>query len=106
MSRYTIAARQLDHTCVVGYDPPLGTFFAQVHATRSRRHPQELLWVGTDLQEILTVTALAQVIADFAILPVEICHRLETDQRTQGFRPNLGTVLMHTVNTTTEEEPS
>lgn len=106
MSRYTIVSQQPNYTCVVGYDPPLGTFFAQVRTNQRRRQFQELLWVGTTVQEILSVSALAQAIAEYAIIPVDICQQLETDQRTHGFRPRLGTMLMHLVNIQIEEASS
>ncbi len=95
MSRYHIIPRQPGLTCVVGWDPPLGTFFAQV-----RTHPgagippREVLWVGTDIAELGTLEALMQTLAPYATLPEDVRRSLEADQHTTGFRPNLGTALV------------
>lgn len=92
MSRYPIPARQPDHTCIVGYDPPLGTFFAHVSAlTGVQCRPRLILWVGTDVRAIATVPALAQALHDYAAIPAAIQRQLAADARQHGFRPNFGT---------------
>jgi len=63
MSRHTLAALHPQHTCVVGYDPPLGTFFAQLwDQSIPAAEEQLVLWVGTTLEEIPTVQALASAL--------------------------------------------
>ena len=95
MSRYTIAALHPQHTCVVGYDPPLGTFFAQVwDQTIPAAEEQMVLWVGTALEEIPTVHALATALSVYALIPPDVWQRLERERRSFGFRPNLGTCLV------------
>ncbi len=95
MSRHTIAALHPQHTCVVGYDPPLGTFFAQLwDQSIPAAEEQLVLWVGTTLEEIPTVHALATTLHAYAVIPADVWQRLESEQRTLGFRPNLGTFLM------------
>src|SRR6266849_4677491 len=65
MSRHTIAALHSQHTCVVGYDPPLGTFFAQLwDQSIPAAEEQVVLWVGTTLEEIPTVQALATALQE------------------------------------------
>jgi hypothetical protein len=94
MSRYTIAALHPQHTCVVGYDPPLGTFFAQVwDQTIPAAEEQLVLWVGTALEEIPTVHALATALSAYAVIPPDVWRRLESERRSLGLRPNLGTFL-------------
>jgi type IV secretory pathway TrbF-like protein len=95
MSRYDIPAKHAHHTCVVGYDPPLGTFFGQVsRVKKGQPQPRVVLWVGTDLHELPTIADLAQAIQDYAVIPADIWQQLETDCQTVGFRPNFGTWLL------------
>src|SRR5262245_20500806 len=70
MSRYDIPAKHTHDTCVVGYDPPLGTFFAQVYRVRRGQKPPRVIhWIGTALREIQTVTALAEALQNYAVIP-------------------------------------
>jgi len=95
MSRHTLAALHPQHTCVVGYDPPLGTFFAQVwDQTLPATAEQVVLWVGTTLHEIPTVQALATDLHAYAVIPADVWQGLESEQRTLGLRPNPGTFLV------------
>jgi hypothetical protein len=95
MSRYAIPAYDPHYTCVVGYDPRLGTFFAQVFRVKNGQPPPGVVqWVGTGLHEIPTIADLAQAIQDYAIIPDAIWQQLEADRHTVGFRPNFGTWLL------------
>jgi hypothetical protein len=92
MSRYTIPAQQPEYTCIVGYDPPFGTFFAQVSViTGVPPQPHLILWVGTEVRAIETVPALTQALRDYAEIPAAIQQQLAADARKSGFRPNFGT---------------
>lgn len=97
MSRYQIPTLHAHQTCVVGYDPPLGTFFAQIEdltiPADDERHI--VLWVGTDVQELRTVAALSNALHGIVTLPAQIQAQLAHDQRTIGFRPNFGLSLVH-----------
>lgn len=94
MSRYTIAARPPYHHCVVGYDPPLGTFFAQVYKSKGpRRSPPLVHWVGADFGELPTVEALTAAIAAYVTVPDDIQQQLRRDGA-GGARPNFGTQLL------------
>ena len=98
MSRYRIPAVHEHEVVELGYDPPLGTFFAQVSddtLTSTDEHDESplVLWVGTGIHEITTVDALQEHIKEYALIPDEIRHRLEQDARDIGFRPNFGTAL-------------
>jgi hypothetical protein len=105
MSRYTIPARQLQHTCVVGYDPPLGTFFAQVYETSgTTRKARVIHWVGTGVQELLTVSDLATALQAYAVIPADVRQQLESERQTIGFRPNFGTHLVQQLQHLSQED--
>jgi hypothetical protein len=105
MSRITIALSPPYASCVVGYDPPLGTFFAQVYQRRGARGPSALVrWIGADLQELPTLDALVSVLADVVMIPPAIQQQLLHDQQATGFRPNLGTRMLQQLRTHREEE--
>jgi hypothetical protein len=93
---------------VVGYDPPLGTFFAQViDPTRPEDDERHVpLWVGTDVKEIISVAALVTALHDWAVIPEPITTQLATDQQTQGFRPNFGLAFVRHETPRRKEEPS
>src|SRR5262245_7628900 len=108
MSRYAIAAQTPHLTCVVGYDPPLGTFFAQV-IDPTRPEDDELhvpLWIGTDVAEIPTVAALEAALSDWAVMPESIKTQLAADQQSQGFRPNFGLAFVQHKTSPRKEDPS
>jgi hypothetical protein len=106
VSRMTIPALDPRHSCVVGYDPPLGTFFAQVFRVTNGQPPPEVVhWVGTDLHEIPTLADLAQALQDYAVIPDDICQQLEADRLAVGFRPNFGTWLFHLLHRTRKDSP-
>ena len=96
MSRYQIPTRELRYACVVGWDPPLGTFFARIEDTTvAVEDPRrEVLWVGTGLHELVTVDALANAIAAYAVLPLALYQQLASEHRTIGFRPTFGTRIL------------
>lgn len=100
MSRYQIPTLNTHQTCVVGYDPPLGTFFAQIEdltiPVDDERHI--VLWIGTEVQEIGTVAALIATLHGIVALPAQIQAQLEHDQRAIGFRPNFGLSLVRTMS--------
>ena len=105
MSRHLIAALQPQYTCVVGYDPPLGTFFAQVwDQTLPAAEEQVVLSVGTTLHEIPTVQALATDLHAYAVIAADVWQCLESEQRTLGFRPNCGTHLVQAMARRVKEE--
>jgi hypothetical protein len=96
MSRYEITDVHSSYYCIVGFDPPLGTFFAQVYRNKGPQGPSSLVqWIGTDVQEIQTVEELTNAIAAYVTVPHEIQQQLARDSHT-GFQPNFGTrILQH-----------
>lgn len=108
MSRITLALPPPYVSCVVGYDPPLGTFFAQVYQRRGARSQIALVrWIGTDLQELPTIEALVTAVADVVTIPAAIQQQLrheQQDHQTIGFRPTLGTRVLRALRTHREED--
>ena len=73
------------YICVVGYDPPLRTFFAQVLPIIAENEDnlkdfEPILWLGTSVERISSVDSLAAAVEAFAIIPEEIIEQLKTDQ--------------------------
>jgi len=68
--------------CLVGWDPPMQTFFAQVYKVDEdgeRIDAEEggtIIWVGRVNSEIRTVRELAMLIELHAIIPLEIYEAL------------------------------
>jgi hypothetical protein len=82
MSRYSISAQQPGLTVTVGWDNPLGTFFAQVgNPSIEADETACLLWIGTAPAAIPTVAALQAQLAGWATIPPEIVDRLVRDQQ-------------------------
>lgn len=107
MSRFTLLTSPPYASCVVGYDPPLGTFFAQVYQRRGARGQIALVrWIGTDLQELPTIEALVTALADVVTLPADVQRQLVHDQQTIGFRPNIGTRVLQQLHARRQEERS
>ncbi|MDQ3650412.1 MAG: hypothetical protein M3458_09115 [Acidobacteriota bacterium] len=89
MSRYVVTAKD-PHTyiCIVGYDQPLQTYFAQVleRATFDAEELRDMkaeellyddeniaLWIGTNPFEIGTTNGLQSRLAQHAMIPVAVC---------------------------------
>jgi hypothetical protein len=107
MSRITITTPPPYAYGVVGYDPPLGTFFAQLYRQRGARRRASLVrWVGTDLQELPTIDALVQALADVMPIPAAIQQQLLHDQQASGFRPNFGVRVLQSLRAARQEETS
>ena len=77
--------------CLVGWDPPLNTFFGQVyrideHGGRidifeegGEEKDGTILWVGGFFGEISTVSELAKKLSPFVTLPRNVLEMLMTD---------------------------
>jgi len=97
-------ARPPYHYGVVGFDPPLGTFFAQVYRRKRPQQPSSLVhWIGTDLHEIPTVEAFTVALAAYVTVPAEIQQQLAHEGRA-GFHPNVGVRLLHALPHHDKEE--
>jgi hypothetical protein len=92
MSRYTITVTsdgRSDPEAVIGYDPPLRTFFLQAFADESGDNLA--LWLGTSDREFETVDALHAAARsrgfDFMPLPEDVAAQLADDFAKDVERP-------------------
>jgi hypothetical protein len=93
MSRYTITVTssdsRFDPDAVIGYDPPLRTFFLQAFPDESG--DDLALWLGTNDREYETLAALYAAARsrgfDFMPLPDDIAARLSADVAAEARRP-------------------
>jgi len=92
MSRYTITVTRqgrLDPDAVIGYDPPLRTYFLQAFPNQETDEPA--LWLGTydhtlETHEDLHHAAIAHGY-DFMPLPKDVAAQLVTDKAQEAGRP-------------------
>ncbi len=74
MSRHELEPHTAGREVVVGWDPPLRTFFAQVFDTTKDEDDQayELLWIGCTPGEISTAQDALQAVKPFARVPGDL----------------------------------
>ena len=81
MSRYAIAAQDPRYEVIVGWDPPMQTYFGQVFLMTIEEDDEAcVLWVGLEVQALTTVAALQEVLQAYATLPAAVVAQLEHDQ--------------------------
>jgi hypothetical protein len=79
MSRYTFRGNRPGLRIDAGWDNPLGTYFAQVW--EGAPPAGELrLWVGAGRDRVLSVEALAGLLAPYGGIPARLAARLEGDR--------------------------
>src|SRR5262249_23575432 len=82
MSRYSLPPQQPGLTVTVGWDNPLGTFFAQVFDPSTEEDADACpLWIGTAPGAIPTVAALQAQLVGWATTPPAILDCLTHDQQ-------------------------
>ena len=83
MSRHDLIPFDPVHEVVVGWDPGLATFFAQVLDTAASEESDayEVLWIGTSLHEVLNPAAVIAAVAPFASVPADLLGQLARDRR-------------------------
>ena len=83
MSRHDLIPFDPVHEVVVGWDPGLATFFAQVLDTAASEESDayEVLWLGTSLHEVLNPAAVIAAVAPFASVPADLLGQLARDRR-------------------------
>lgn len=84
MSRHILVGINPEHDIVVGWDPGLATYFAQVfpcHEQEGEEYRAELLWAGTSPGEIPNTEQLANVLRKFATIPDDIVSQLKSDMQ-------------------------
>jgi hypothetical protein len=67
---------------VVGWDPPLGTFFAQIFAPQLPEDEDDCIWrIGYRPNEVKTVERLGEALQGEGVaLPATVCSKLLEDQ--------------------------
>ena len=82
MSRHTIECFSARFQLVVGWDRPLGSFFAQVEDLQLSDEDEDriLVWVGASYAEIATPEALQPHIAQYAIISDDMLATLRADR--------------------------
>ena len=83
MSRRTIPTHAPGLTVVVGWDNPLGTFFAQVARALESDDDESypiVFWIGGEFGEVPHAEDLVDVLAPYATLTPEIVAQLRTDR--------------------------
>lgn len=83
MSRHDLIPFDPVHEVVVGWDPGLATFFAQVLDTAASEESDayEVLWIGTSLHEVLNPAAVIAAVAPFASVLADLLGQLARDRR-------------------------
>lgn len=83
MSRHDLIPFDPTHEVVVGWDPPIDTFFAQVldNAGDEEEGTYKVLWIGTRFQEVLNPATVIAAVAPFASVPADLLGQLARDRR-------------------------
>lgn len=83
-TRFRLKGRKPSVTVIVGWDPPMTTYFAQVWDSPDKsRHYESgnlLLWLGTSFSEVEEVDALKEAVEPFVTLPLKLTERLGTQR--------------------------
>ncbi|WP_155960593.1 hypothetical protein [Fischerella sp. PCC 9605] len=82
MSRYQIESTNYVEI-TVGWDKPLGTYFAQIWESEDSDEP--IVWVGDELKDVTSVHQLTEAIAPYCNIPQDIIDLLTTDQINEPF---------------------
>lgn len=82
MSRYEIHAKNPALVVVVGWDNPMGTYFAQVvrEAKKIDQENQILLWLGGIEREYLDAVDMIPKLAPYATLTQDMLTTLHNDR--------------------------
>ncbi len=86
MSRHDLQPFDPAHDIVVGWDPPMHTYFAQVLDTRADESDRgyEVIWIGTSYAEVLDPAMAIAAVRPFATIPDDLCRTLQVDHMTQA----------------------
>lgn len=84
MSRHAIPGKNPAHDVVVGWDPPLQTYFCIILDPSKDEDDggYTVLWVGADRpREVVTAVELQDKVRGFAIIPQDVFAQLMADRR-------------------------
>lgn len=80
MSRHTICGREPHVKIVLGWDPPLSTYFVQVWDGRKDGEGSLLRWTGCMPCEVPSVEDLAESLTDYVTLDAGLREQLARDR--------------------------
>ena len=78
MSRHELDGREPGTRIVVGWDPPLLTYFVHVFDGRADEGPS--VWLGGAQSWLRDLADLRRAVQPFTDLPDELAHRLQEDR--------------------------
>lgn len=82
MSQYVRSIPETPLTFVFGWDPPLQTYFIQVHDMSQDEEEEIILWKGTTPYEIPTADILNKLVAEYKQkIPEYILIELRHDKK-------------------------
>lgn len=88
MSRYRLTPHASRYEVIVGWDPPLETFFGQVFVPAAAEDDDAcVLWVGGALRALPTVALLQACLRGYATIPEEVVAQLHHDAATTPHGP-------------------
>ena len=82
MSRHELDPINPAHEVVLGWDPPMCTYFAQVLDSTAGEESDayEVLWIGIRFQEVLNPASVVAAVAPFATVPADLLGQLARDR--------------------------
>ncbi|HET7487949.1 MAG TPA: hypothetical protein VFJ85_08475 [Acidimicrobiales bacterium] len=97
MARFDAPCRYEFLECVVGWDPPLGTFFAQVFDLRVPIAPDDIdepdFWAGCRPAEVTSVAELRALVAAWVDIDEALAAELEADREAEPAWPPMDAEL-------------
>ena len=89
MSRHTLSALKATHDVVVGWDRPMGTFFAQVADLDAPGQDENLIvWIGaTCYGEAVLASKVIDALRSYAVIPAALQAALEAEQEASRVDP-------------------
>ena len=89
MSRHTLSALKATHDVVVGWDRPMGTFFAQVTDLEAPDEDGDLIvWIGaTCYGEVVLASKVIEAVRSYAVIPASLQATLEAEQEASRLDP-------------------
>jgi hypothetical protein len=80
VSRHQLPAKNPRFEVVVGWDPPLRTYFCQVTDLEGKEEGQPFIWLGADLKRV-PMGEVVDAVTPYAAVPREVFAKLLEDRR-------------------------
>lgn len=81
MSTYQVPPREENHEVVLGWDPPLNTFFLHViDTTKNEDDPErDVIWIGCKPKEIHDLEVIIAAVLPYSVVSEEMWAQLYRD---------------------------